>query len=74
MTKEGTKTAYVRIGLWFNEDTGHIHLSIPGQNLSTVNATPASRRGHPHLFNKLAKALRDDGKPHPPVIEDWKDA
>lgn len=74
MTKAGTKTAYARIGLWFNEETGSIHLSIPGPGLSTVNAKPESQRGHPHLFNKLAKVLRDQGKPHPAVIENWKDA
>lgn len=74
MSKEGTKTAYARVGLWFNEATGHIHLSIPGQGLSTVNAVPESRRGHPHLFNKLAKVLRDQGKHHPAIIDDWKDA
>jgi hypothetical protein len=68
------KTAYPRIGVWFNEDSGHIHLEIAGHGLSTINDKAASARGNPHLFNKLAKALRDAGKPHPPIIEDWKDA
>ncbi|MBW6398575.1 hypothetical protein KPL78_11990 [Roseomonas sp. HJA6] len=72
MTEDGTKTAYARIGLWFNAETGHIHLSLPGQGLSTVIDTATSKRGHPHLFNKLAKMLRDAGKPHPAIVEDWK--
>ena len=31
----------------------------------------ASKRGHPHMFNKLAKLLRDQGKPHPAIVEEW---
>lgn len=71
MAKRSGKTAQLEIGVWFDEDAGDIHLSIAGEGLSTVNANPASKRGHPHLFNKLAKALRAAGKPHPPIIEDW---
>lgn len=68
----GKKTAYPKIGIWLNEVTGAIHLSIEGQGLSTVNPSPGSKRGHPHLYNKLAKALRAAGYPHPQIIEDWK--
>jgi len=60
--------------LRFNEATGHIHPSILGQGLPTVNAASESRRGHPRLFGKPAKVLRDQGKLHPAIIEDWKDA
>jgi hypothetical protein len=74
MTVRSGKTAYPKIGVWFDEDRGDIHMSIDGQGLSTVNADPKSVRGNPHLFNKLAKALRAEGKVHPPIIEDWKDA
>ena len=74
MTRESKKTAYAQIGVWFREETGRIHLSIPGQGLSTVDARPESRRGNPHLFRKLAKVLRDQGKPHPVIIEDGKEA
>ena len=36
------------------------------------NADAASKRGHPHLFNKLAKVLRDEGKPHPAgIVDEW---
>lgn len=59
------------IGLWFDDEAGDIHLSIPGHGLSTVNGDRDSKRGHPHLFNKLAKVLRDQGKPHPPIVEEW---
>ena len=74
MATRSGKTAYPRIGVWFDETRGDIHLSIDGQGLSTVNANPTSKRGNPHLFNKLGKALRDEGKVHPSIIEDWKDA
>lgn len=72
MTQRSGKTAYPRIGIWFDETAGDIHLSIPGHGLSTINDRADSARGNPHLFNKLAKALRDEGKPHPPIIENWK--
>jgi hypothetical protein len=71
MTQRSGKTATVAISLWFDEEAGDIHLSFPDHGLSTVNASPESKRGHPHLFNKLAKLLRDQGKPHPPIVEEW---
>jgi hypothetical protein len=43
----------MRLGLWFDEQAGDIHLSIPGQGLSTVNADASSKRGNSHSFNKL---------------------
>ena len=71
MTERSGKTGQVTINLWFDEEAGDIHLSIPGQGLSTVNDDAESKRGNPHLFNKLAKVLRDQGKPHPQVVEEW---
>ena len=71
MGKGSGKTGQVTLGVWFNEETGDIHLSIPGHGLSTVGGDPASKRNNPHLFNKLAKALRDQGKPHPMIVEEW---
>lgn len=62
MGERSGKTAKVTIGLWFDEEDGEIHLSIPGQGLSTVSSRPESKRGNPHLFNKLAKVLREQGK------------
>ena len=68
MTERSGKTAQVTIGLWFDEESGDIHLSIPGHGLSTVNGDASSKRGNPHLFNKLAKILYDQGKPHPEIV------
>jgi hypothetical protein len=66
------KTAYPKIGVWYDEARGDIHLSISDHGLSTVNSDASSVRGNPHLF-KLAKVLRDEGKPHPPIIDKWSD-
>ncbi len=71
MNEQNGKTGSISLGLWFNEKAGEIHLSIPGHGLSTINGASQSKRGNPHLFNKLAKVLRDQGKPHPPIVEDW---
>lgn len=73
MAERNGRTAYPKIGIWFDETAGDIHLSIPGYGLSTINGKAASARGNPHLFNKLAKALRAEGKPHPAIVENWKD-
>ncbi len=72
MTEQKGKTATISIGVWFDDAAGDIHLSIPGHGLSTVSVNPASKRGNPHLFNKLAKALRDVDRPHPVIVENWK--
>jgi len=72
MSGERGKTAEVNINVWFDEETGDIHLRIPDHGLSTISADAASKRGHPHLFNKLAKVLRDQGKRHPSrIVEEW---
>jgi hypothetical protein len=63
---DATKTVYPKIGVWYGDD-GSIHLSIEGKYLSTVSPDSASKRGNPHLFNKLAMVLRDSGVPHPPI-------
>ena len=64
---ETGRTVYPKIGVWFREDTGHIHLTIEGQGFSTVNAEPTSKRGNPHLYAKLARMLRDAGAAHPAI-------
>lgn len=74
MVKHSGITAYPKIGVWFDQERGDIHLSIAAQGLSTNNADGQSERGNPHLFNMLAKALRDEGKPHPSIKEQWKSA
>ena len=49
-TSKTGRTVYPKIGIWFREDTGHIHLSIEGRGFSTVSSDPLSKRGHPHLY------------------------
>ena len=71
MTALPRKTARVTIGVWYDQQDGEIHLSIPDFGLSTISSDREKKRGHPHLFNKLAKVLREQGKPHPPIVEDW---
>jgi hypothetical protein len=59
------KSVYLELGIWYDEAQGHIHLTaknVPGFH-TTVSANPTSRRGHPNLFGKLAKCLRDSGAP-----------
>ena len=73
MSEQSGKTASATLGIWYDENADDIHLSIPGHGLSTLNANEASLRGNPHLFNKLAKVLRDQGKLHPAIVENWKD-
>jgi len=63
------KTARLDVGIWWNPDTDHIHISAKGLFISTVNAVDGSKRCHPNLYWKLARALRDLGKPHPPIAE-----
>jgi hypothetical protein len=59
------KSVYVRMGVWWDENQGHIHLTAPGVEgfHTTLNSTPGSN----NLFRKLAKLLRDEGAPHPPL-------
>lgn len=65
------KSVYVKMGMWWDDDQGHIHLTAPGVHgfHTTVCENPDSKRGHPNLFMKLARALRDGGAPHPPIRE-----
>jgi len=68
-TSEPGKSVYLDVGIWYDEEQGHIHLTakgVPGFH-TTVNGDATSKRGHPNLFNKLAKCLRDAGAPAPAV-------
>lgn len=64
MTK---KTAYLKIGIWFNEATEHIDISSrDGEGfISTVCNDPNSKRGNPNLYRKLAKILLEKGLSSP---------
>lgn len=70
-SEKGGNTAYLNIGAWYDAETGHIHLTLPhsGWFHTTVNATPGSKRGHPNLFGKLARALKAAGVPGPEIAE-----
>lgn len=70
-SEKGGKTAYLKIGAWFDQRTGHIHLTLPNSGWfhTTVNDDPASKRGHPNLYAKLARALREAGVPAPDASE-----
>jgi hypothetical protein len=63
------RSVYMEVGIWWDAEQGHIHLTA--KNVSgfhtTVSLDPASKRGHPNLFAKLAKVLRDNGAPYPEI-------
>ena len=66
---KGDKTVYLQVGAWYDEDTGHIHLSVPRSKwfVTTVNATEGSKRCHANLYRKLARALHEAGVPAPHI-------
>jgi len=68
-SKKGGNTAYLNVGVWYRQDTDEIHLTLPNSGWfhTTVNCKPNSKRAHPNLFNKLARALRENGIPGPVV-------
>ena len=59
------KTVRLDVGIWFNDQTGQIHIAAKGKFISTVSGDPKSKRYHPNLYDKLAAVLRDADKPHP---------
>ena len=67
----GENTAYLNVGVWLNSATGHIHMTLPhsGWFHTTVSPDADSKRGHPNLYGKLARALREAGVPSPEVVE-----
>jgi hypothetical protein len=60
------KSVYVKMGMWLEKD-GSIHFSAPGVHgfHVAVNREPEKRNGHPTLYKRLAKCLRDMGAPAP---------
>lgn len=70
-TERGGKAVYLNIGAWYDEKTGHIHLTLPHSKWfhTTVNADEGSVRCHKNLYGKLAKALNEAGVPAPVVAE-----
>jgi hypothetical protein len=67
---KGDNTAYLNIGAWYDRSTGHIHLTLPhsGWFHTTVAPDESSKRGHPNLYSKLARALKEAGVPGPEVL------
>jgi hypothetical protein len=66
-SEKGGNTAYLNIGAWYDAETGHIHLTLPrsGWFHTTVSPDPDSKRGHPNLYKKLARALKEADVPAP---------
>ena len=62
-SKKGN-AVYAGIGFWRQSD-GSIHLTIKGATGAhvTINADPAKRNGHPTLFSRLDKLLKEAKTP-----------
>lgn len=71
LSEKGGKTAYLNMGVWLDQETGHIHMTLPrsGWFHTTVNDNPDSKRGHQNLYAKLARALKEAGAPYPKTDE-----
>ncbi|MBU1176678.1 MAG: hypothetical protein KKH72_14845 [Alphaproteobacteria bacterium] len=73
-SEKGGHTIYMEVGVWYDSETEHIHLTVPASGWfhTTINNHPGSERRHKNLFGKLARALKDAGAPNPdvPVDED----
>jgi hypothetical protein len=71
-TERGNRTAYLNVGVWFDPETEQIHITLPrsGWFHTTVSSDVKSKRGHPNLYIKLARALKEAGVPGPAVPED----
>jgi hypothetical protein len=67
-SKRGGKSVEMTIKFWWNPRDRSIHIrggGRPALLISTVNANPASKRGNPNLFGKLARCLKQAGAPAP---------
>jgi len=54
------------IGVWFDAKLNCIKIQSDDAGfITTVRADPSLKRGHPNLFRKLAKVLRNNGAPAP---------
>ena len=68
-TSKPGNSVYLDVGVWYDEEQGQIHLTaknVEGFH-TTVSNDPESKRGHPNLFGKLAKVLKDAGAPYPTI-------
>ncbi|MCY4394911.1 MAG: hypothetical protein OXC10_07240 [Rhodospirillaceae bacterium] len=64
---EPGNSIYLEIGVWYDEAKDSIHIASNDvvDFHTTVRADAKLKRGHPNLFRKLAKILRDNGAPAP---------
>ncbi|WP_132307009.1 hypothetical protein [Komagataeibacter saccharivorans] len=71
-SEKGGQTAYLRIGAWYDSEQDSIHLTLPrsGWFHTTVRRDAKSKRGHPNLFEKLARAMEIAGVPAPMIDKD----
>lgn len=69
---KGANTAYLKVGIWYDPDKDHIHVAVPKSDwfITTVSNDPSSKRGHPNLYGKLARALREAGVPGPSASDE----
>lgn len=67
---EPGNSIYFEVGVWYDEEQGSIHMAAKGAPgfHTTVRQDPTLKRGHPNLFKKLVKCLRDNGAPAPPEV------
>jgi hypothetical protein len=61
-SKKGN-AAYLNVGVWYEAETGHIHITLPNSKWfhTTVNDKPSSKRAHHSLFTQLARAMKEAG-------------
>ena len=66
-TSKPGNSVYFEIGVWYEEATESIHIASNDVSdfHTTVRADAKSKHGHPNLFGKLTKLLRDNGAPAP---------
>ena len=61
----GNRTVYLAVGVWYDEDTDSIHITLPsGQDRfhTTVNNKPGSKRRHENLYGHLKRILVEHGR------------
>jgi hypothetical protein len=75
VSEPGNSVYLERVGVWWNQKTGNIHMTAEPHGFHTwvTDNAKSKKRYHPALFNKLAKCLRDAGAPHPPIVEEKED-
>jgi hypothetical protein len=70
-SEKGGNTAYLNIGVWYEAETGQIHVTLPhtGWFHTTVSTNPKSKRFHRSLLAQLARAMKEAGVPYPDVSD-----